>query len=158
MSVLTKQRIHVTSEQDQVLLMVGNLTVHMPYAVSFKIAQGIRLASKDAMRYAKEDVANWVKYSIDEDIPERTTPYAVNLTERVTVPKGFGYKIGWDGENVVMVLGNNKLELHFTTALQVNSWLRHAGSEAKLWAGDTGKSFSASGILSNAEENYRLGI
>ncbi len=51
MAILEKQRIHVTSEHDQVLLMVGNLVVPIPYAASFRIAQGLRLSSKDAMRY-----------------------------------------------------------------------------------------------------------
>jgi len=158
MGVLSKQNIHVAAELDQVLLMIGRLTVNMPYATSFRIAQGIRLAAKDAMRYAKEDVTGWSGFAQDEDIPERTTPYLVSTEERVTVPKGFTYKIGWDGEDVVMLLGNNRVELHFTTALKINTWLRTAGAEAKAWAGDSGKSMVASGILSNAEENYRLGI
>jgi hypothetical protein len=158
MGILSKQNIHVAAEYDQVLLMIGRLTVNMPYATSFRIAQGIRLAAKDAMRYAKEDVAGWNNYAQDEDIPERTSPYLVSADTQITVQKGFTYKVGWDGENVVMLFGNNRIELHFTTALKVNTWLRVAGAEAKAWAGDSGRSMNASGILSDAEDNYRLGI
>ena len=157
MSILSKQRIHVTSEYDQVILMVGDLDVNMPYAISFRVAQGLRLAAKDAMRYAKEDVTNWAAFA-NEDMPERTTPYVVSKERRITVQKGFSWRAGWNGENVKIQFGNNELQFHFTTALQISTWLHNSGAEAKAWAGDTGKSMFASAILSNAEENYRLGI
>ena len=158
MSILSKQRIHIVSEYDQVLLHVGNVVVSMPYATAFSIAQGIRLASKDAMRYAKEDVNNWQKYANDEDLPKHTTPYHIPRTSRVDVSKGFEWAVGWNGENVKMKFGNNIIEVHFTTALQISAWLRSTGAESKAWAGETGRSMRASSILSNAEENYRRGI
>jgi len=156
MAILEKQRFHITSEYDQVLLMIGNLVVSMPYAASFKVAQGLRLASTTAMRYAKEDVTGWEKFA-NENIPE-TLPYAVSEEKRMTVPKGFTWAAGWEGENVKARFGNNELQFHFTSALQISAHLRIAGAKAKAWAGDTGKSINAAGILTDAEENYRLGL
>ena len=156
MTILEKQRFHITSEYDQVIFMVGNLVVPMPYAASFKIAQALRLASRDAMRYAKEAVPGWEKFA-NENIPE-TQPYTVSKEKRKIVQKGFAWRTGWDGENVKAQFGNNALHFHFTTALQISARLRIAGAKAKAWAGDTSMSMNAASILSDAEENYRLGL
>lgn len=157
-SLLTKQNIHVTSDQDMVLLNVGNLTVHIPYLESFKIAQGIRLASKDAMRYIHEDAKKWSDFAKLNDMPDKTTPYTLSVEKRVTVKKDFNWRIGWEGEDIKMLFGNNSLKLHFTMALKISEWLRNAGREAKAWAGHRGSLLNLRGILSNAEENYKLGI
>ena len=157
-SLLTKQNIHVTNDKDMVLLSIGNLIVHIPYSESFKIAQGIRLASKDAMRYIHEDSTKWAEFAKLNDLPDKTTPYEVNSQIRSTIKKDFNWKIGWEGENIKMVFGNNEIKLHFTIALKISEWLRNSGHEAKAWSGQKGMSMNLLGILSNAEENYKLGI
>lgn len=156
--LLTKESIHIESDKDMVLLNVGNLTVHIPYLQSFKIAQGIRLASKDAMRYIHEDSTKWSEFAKLNNLPDKTTPYELSVEKRVTLQKDFNWKIGWEGENVKMLFGNNMLKLHFTIALKISQWLRNAGQEAKAWRGHKGAILNLRGILSNAEENYKLGI
>jgi len=157
-SLLTKQNIHITSDKDMVLLSIGNLIVHIPYLESFKVAQGIRLASKDAMRYIHEDSTNWPVFAKLNDLPDKTIPYEVNREERSTVKTDFNWKVGWEGENIKMLFGNNMVKLHFTIALKISEWLRNAGHESKAWAGRKGACMNLLGILSNAEENYKLGI
>jgi len=157
-SLLTKQRIHVHNDKDMVLLKVGNLIVHIPYAEGFKIAQGIRLASKDAMRYIHEDSTQWAKFAKLTDAPDKTISFEVNPEIRVTEYKDFNWKIGWEGEDVKMMFGNNLLKFHFTVALKISQWIRNAGQEAKAWSGQKGSYMNLRGILSNAEENYKLGI
>lgn len=156
--LLTKQRIHVESDKDMVLLNIGNLVVHIPYLESFKIAQGIRLASKDAMRYIHEDSTKWPEFAKLNNLPDHTIPYEISIEKRVTIQKDFNYKIGWEGEDIKMLFGNNMVKLHFTLALKISEWLRHAGKESKAWAGQKGVNINLLGILSNAEENYKLGI
>ena len=158
MTVFKKQKIHVIAEHDQVLLMVGQLVVKMPYATAFHIAQGLRLGSKDAMRYAKEEISNWVGYATDENLPEHTSPYKLSKEKRVSVHGSFNWKIGWEGENVKCMFGNEVIKFHFTTALQIMTWLRHEGKVAKGWAGDGGRSKIMASSLSDAEENYKLGV
>lgn len=158
MTVYKKTKIHVVAEQDRVLLMIGQVVVKMPYATAFTIAQGMRLGSKNAMRYAKEEVSNWVGYATDENLPEHTSPYKLSKEKRVNVHGTFGWAVGWEGENVKCMFGNNELKFHFTTALQIMTWLRHEGKVAKGWSGDGGRSKIMASTLSNAEENYRLGV
>jgi hypothetical protein len=157
-ALLTKQRIHIEPRQDRVVLMLGKLEVEMPYATSFQVAQGLRLASKDAMRYAKEDVTNWQTFATLDEMPKETLPYKVSPEHRVTVRKNFNWKAGWEGENVKVMFGDQVLKFHFTVALKIAVWLRDAGHRSKAWAGDGSKSMIMAGRLSDAEENYRLGI
>ncbi len=156
--LLTKQRIHVDNDKDMVLLNVGNLTVHIPYLESFKIAQGIRLASKDAMRYIHEDSTKWLEFAKLNEQPDQTTPYETNAELRTTEHVQLDWKIGWEGEDVKMLFGNNLLKFHFTSALKVSEWLRYAGQKAKAWSGNQGVNINLLGILSDAEKNYKLGI
>lgn len=157
-TVLRKERIHITSEHDRVLINIGNLQVDMPYASSFKIAQGLRLASKDAMRYAKEDPHTWSTIAALNDMPEETTPYQVSKKNQVTIRKNYNWAVGYEGENIKIKFGNIIFKFHFVVALKMSEWIRIAGREAKSWAGDGSKSMIAFGILSDAEENYRLGV
>jgi hypothetical protein len=157
MTILRKQRVHVFSKHDQVILKVGNLEVEMPYAASFKVAQHLRLASKDCIRYAKEG-EHWSKFTVNDNMPTETTPYKISPKKRISPGKGFAWKITRDGEMIKCLFGNNELKFHFTTALQITTWLRHAGKLSKGWAGDGGKSMIAAGLLSDAEENYKLGV
>lgn len=156
--LLTKQRIHVDSDKDMVLLNVENLTVHIPYIESFKIAQAIRLQSKDIMRYIHEDSTKWLEMARLDEQPDRTTPYEVNAELRTTEHIQFNWRVGWEGEDVKVLFGNNLLQFHFTSALKISQWLRYAGQKAKAWSGNKGVSINLLGILSDAEKNYKLGI
>jgi hypothetical protein len=147
--VLTKQNICIESKQDRVVLSVQRLEIEMPYATSFKVAQGLRLASRAAIRYAKAD------YTAPSDIEKA---YEVGADIRVTAHKDFNWRAGWEGEDVKIQFGDQLLKFHFTSALKIAEWLRDAGKQSKAWAGDTSRSISAAGILSDAEENYKLGI
>ena len=156
--ILTKQRIHVYTDQDLVVLNVRDLQIEIPFAEGFKIAQGIRLAAKDAMRYIHEDSTKWAEYAKLTDAPDKTLPYKMNELKRVTVKKNFTWKVGWEGEDVKLLFGNNLLKFHFTVALKISEWIRNAGKEAKAWSGTGGSFINLTGILSDAEKNYKLGI
>jgi hypothetical protein len=147
--VLTKQNIYIESKQDRVVLKVQRLEIEMPYATSFKVAQGLRLASRAAIRYAKAD------YTAPSDIEKA---YEASADIRVTAHKDFNWRAGWEGEDVKIQFGDQLLKFHFTAALKIAEWLRDAGKQSKAWAGDTSRSISAAGILSDAEQNYRLGV
>jgi hypothetical protein len=157
-ALLEKQSIYVDTRQDRVVLRVRRLEVEMPYATSFKLAQGLRLASKDAMRYAKEDVNNWQDFAALSDMNKRVWPYIAHPERRVTLHKGVDWRAGWEGENVKIQFGDQLLKCHFTAALKISEWLREAGRQSKAWAGDSSRSIHAAGVLSDAENNYRLGV
>jgi hypothetical protein len=152
--VLLKQQLSVVTDLDRVVFNFNRLGFPMPYAQSFKIAAGLRLASKHAMKISGESIKDWrnrsrldVYQSIDEINPER----------RSTMTRQFKWRVDVDGEMVYLILADHQIGMHFETALKIAEWLRLAGRKAKRWAGDTGRIMTATGNLTDAENNYKRG-
>jgi len=154
-ALLTKQNIFVTNDEDRVILSIGRLDIKMPYAAAFKIAQGLKVGAKHAMRISGENNCDWEKFSQLDQYP--TVP---NLSheKRQTLGVKFNWEVRVDKERVYLDTGNNSLELHFTTALKIAEWMRACGKNAKKWAGDSGRMLHGAGWLSDAEENHKLNI
>ena len=51
------------------------------------------------------------------------------------------------GETVVLQVGNAELKMPYETALQLSTWLRVRGKEAKRTAGDVSRHWSVIGLL-----------
>ncbi len=57
-----------------------------------------------------------------------------------------------EGELVVMHLGNVEVKLPYETALLLSQWLRVRAKQAKRFAGDTSRHWSAVGVITDANE------
>lgn len=55
-------------------------------------------------------------------------------------------------DNVVLHLGNVTVKLNYVDALNLSQWIRVRAKEAKLFAGDTSRHWSAVGVLSDANQ------
>jgi hypothetical protein len=53
-----------------------------------------------------------------------------------------------EGELVVLKIGNSEMRMPYDTAIQLSTWLRVRGKEAKLNAGDMSRHWSVIGNLS----------
>lgn len=157
-TLLQKERIHIEAIEDRVMINIANIQVNIPYASSFQIAQGLRLAAKTAMRYAKENSINWTSYAQLSDFPHQTIPYQVLEQKQIKVQKNYDWAVGYDGEDVKIKFGNVEFKFHFVIALKMSEWIRDAGHKSKAWSGDSSKSMIAFGILNNAEDHYKHGI
>ena len=58
---------------------------------------------------------------------------------------------------IVLTFGTLKVELHYSTALKFGTWIRQAAAIAKLNAGDTGKTITVVGTLSDARDSFKKG-
>lgn len=54
-----------------------------------------------------------------------------------------------EGQLVVLKIGNAEMKMEYETALQISTWLRVRGKEAKANAGDHSRHWSVIGKLSN---------
>lgn len=52
-----------------------------------------------------------------------------------------------EGELVVLRVGNADIRMPYETAIQLSTWLRVRGKEAKRLAGDTSRHWSIIGVL-----------
>lgn len=55
-----------------------------------------------------------------------------------------------EGQLVVLQIGNATMKMEYETAIQLSTWLRVRGKEAKRIAGDTARHWTVIGRLSDA--------
>lgn len=60
-----------------------------------------------------------------------------------------------EGELVVLKIGNAEMKMPHDTAIQLSTWLRIRGKEAKRIAGDTSRHWSVVGNLQAVEAGER---
>jgi len=60
-------------------------------------------------------------------------------------------------DTVIVEIGGRRLTMDYPTALKLSEMLRTHGKQAKKFAGDASKHWSTTGVLSDAEENYKRG-
>jgi hypothetical protein len=60
-----------------------------------------------------------------------------------------------DGELVVLKIGNLEIKMEGETAIQVSTWLRVRGKQAKRIAGDTSRHWTVIGNLDAVEAGER---
>ena len=153
--IALKTHVAVFTDNDHVILRVGKVDAEMPYAAAMKMAQSIRVAGKSCARYSHE-ATPWLELAYGEEVVvqdySKTTPSANKLSGR------YNWSVSVESERITLVLGDFSFTAHYVDALKISQWMREAGKIAKLWAGDTSKSMSAVGMLTDAEENYRLGV
>lgn len=148
--ILTNQNIQVSTDYDRVILTVQKLDIMLPYAVAFKIAQHMRLEAKRSLKVGGEDGKS-LNNQVEVEIP------VLNRPLRNSMPKRFDWRIDSNGELISLLLGDHCLTVDCESALTLARFLRAGGKQAKHYAGDTGRSMSAAGILTDAEENYKIG-
>jgi len=150
-TLLTKQSISIYTDGPTVALRINRSVYQMPYSQVFKVAQGLKVASSEAMRMAGESKDTLQRLTQIEEDPVIPTGYI----DKVLVQR-YDWTVRFDGEQVYLMLGATEIGFHFTTAVTMATWLRAAGHQAKTWAGDASRQVSGFGILSDAETNYRL--
>jgi hypothetical protein len=151
--LLRKRNIAVLDENDIVIFKVGRATARFSYRTAFKLAQRLRLHAKLAARIAGED------FRVHRIVTENSLKHLVkrlSTVQRASRERpNLNYEIGNEGSLVVFRMGNVFLKFDHETAMTIAAWIREHGKSAKAWAGDTGKSFSIVGRLSDAEDNAK---
>ena len=102
---------------------------------------------------AKEDFRKW---DVKSDIERVET----SKDKKRTKLKRFDWevKIKDYDERVFFYAGNVEIILHFSEAIKISDEIRQHAKNAKAWAGDSSRYLNASGILTDAEKNYKLGL
>lgn len=63
--------------------------------------------------------------------------------------------VSTEGQLVVLKIGNSEMKMDYETAIQISTWLRVRGKEAKRIAGDDRRHWSVIGSLSAVEHGER---
>jgi hypothetical protein len=146
--------IRVLAAYDRVAIRFGNTDVLIPYVVAAKMAQAIRLAGKRLKRINHEQ-ADWV--DIADDCNLEVDDY-FKYDPAPHVLQRFNWSVNVEGENVSLIFNDHAITTHYTSMLQISQWMRKAVKKVKAEVGDTSRTWSAMGNLTDAEENYKLGV
>ena len=155
MTIRTRQGVVVSDENDIVTVKIGRATARFSYQTAFRLAQHMRLNAKCAMRVSGIDVKE--HRSITARAIEKLQTRLSRVRRASRERPNLNYEVTSVGESVHLQIGNIGIDMDHDAALEIAGWIREHGRKAKRWAGDTGKSLSIVGHLSDAEENYRLG-
>lgn len=155
--VLHRMKLGASAQEDMVVVQLGTLRAILPYQSAFEIAQGLRMAAKEAARFDRAPATfthEVTKADPREDLPEYHPQYRRGTT--------LGNIKNWDVRVIPPLVGlvfdDTLTEFSYEDAVHLAWYVRRAGHIAKRWAGDRSRVRRARGNLHDAEENYRLGI
>ena len=63
--------------------------------------------------------------------------------------------VSTEGQVVVLKIGNTEIKMEYETAIQLSTWLRIKGKEAKRFAGDDSRKWSVIGNLESVQNGGR---
>jgi hypothetical protein len=145
--IQTTQSAEVFVDYDRVVLKMGKFQATIPYAIAFKIAQGIRVSAKHIQRINHVS-ETWTEIAEDPNLEPRTY---VERGRKPIRPKAWAVNLS--GETVVLVFDDVRAEMHFSDALRISQWLRIAGRQCKRNVGDSTRHMNAAGMLTDAALN-----
>lgn len=149
----TKLGVRVFAAYDRVVLRVQNIDILIPYAIAAKIAQGVRVGSRQIKRVCNEK-EHWSVLADNQDL--EVDDYFKH-DPKPHVMQQFNWRVDVRGEDIVLIFNELRLQMHFTDALQISQWLRKAVKYVKDEIGDHSKAWNAMGVLTDAEQNYKIG-
>lgn len=163
--VLTLERVAAEADQDMVRLTFGTERPFIPYQSAFELVAELCVAAKMAMREEGNDVKLWRGMSLIGR--ERPDPVAERRFRRShLVPNVAEWKVQYFPGSPLVVLtfvpwpsGRTLVvKIHYADALKFYTSFRFAAREAKAWAGDSSRIWSAAAHISDAEDNYKRGF
>lgn len=141
-------------DMDRVVFRINRKDFFVPYNQVFKMALQLQVVAKYSKTLTHEH-ETWIKLTNAEaiDIQEYSS-----VKSYPQVKGRYDWKFDIDSELVHFYLADYHTSFHFAAALQLSFLIRLAGRKAKAWAGDFNKVKTAAAMLTDAEENYKLGI
>lgn len=157
-TILRGLQFGADDNQDMVILRLGASRPVMPYQNALEFVHKIRMGCKHAAR-ADRAAATFVR-DMESDLE--------SLADHPRAHKGFRrsnlvgnvrfYEVRIKGVLIALVLDNEATIMHYEDGIKFHRMLHRAAHRAKGWVGDTSKQILMLGNLTNAEEDYRLGL
>lgn len=150
--LLEPTAVSIDVENDVVVFRVGPNLARFSYTSAFMIAQQLRLFSGLAARIAGATLEQ------RRELKRQPVEDNVRSISQPNIPSGDSrWRVWNEGELVLLQIGDLVARWEAPAAGTIASWFREGGRQAKAWAGDTSKTMRLAGILTDAEENRRLG-
>ena len=144
-------------KQDMVVVRMGDMRPMVPYQTAFSIAQAVRVGCKEAARFDRASAKFWREMNTED--PKLDLPRPNRKFRRSKLVSNVDF---WEvvvSMPLVRLLFNGEgKEFDYESGIKLSNSIRRAGHRAKAWAGDSSKTRRVLGSLTNAEDDYRLGL
>lgn len=154
--LLERKVFTVNDELDFVNIKFGSINARIGYRLGFAIDQRMRLAAKYAARYDRAPATFWRDVDL-VDLDDVPKPSRLPQQSRL-VPSATSWAVEAEPPLVRLMFDNIGEEMDFETAVKLGHAIRRASRRAKAWAGDTSSYSRMLGMLTDAEEDSRLGL
>ncbi len=156
--ILTKTQLGADDKLDMVVIRLGDLLPMVPYQIALEVAQSLRVGCKQAARFDRAPARFWKEMVSSED-PRKDTPKAHRGFRRSKmVANVSSWEVKCNPPLVGLFFDGTGKEMNYEDGIHLHLLIRKAGLRAKAWSGDTGFNSRTIGMLTSAEEDYRLGV
>ena len=155
MALLTKVTYGANNNQDMVDISFSRLRPRVAYQVAFEMSHKLRLQCKRAARL--DCAPATLAREFAPDLKDCPRPHR-GFRRSQLVSNIQCWKTGINGKLVWLGFDGLPCELSYEDGLKWSSLIREAARRAKAWAGDTSNQMGIHALLTDAEEDYKLGL
>ncbi|KKN64463.1 hypothetical protein LCGC14_0491510 [marine sediment metagenome] len=154
--LLKPMQMGADDNQDMVVIRLGDLRPMIPYQKAFEFAHELRLGCKQAARFDRAPQTFWREIDLEslEDCPKAHRGFRRSKL----VPNVDSCHVRFKGALVSLIFDERYVQTGYEEGIKLHHSIRRAGRRAKAWAGDTSRQRGLLANLTDAEEDYRLGL
>ena len=149
-------QVGASDDQDMVEIILDDLRPRITYQSALEIEQNLRVACKHAARYDRAPAYFWRDVNM-EDLNDCPKPHR-GFRRSMLVPNVSSWEIKANPPLVALFFDGIGREMDYELGIKLHQMIRRAGRRAKAWGGDTSGNVRMLGNLTNAEDDYRLGL
>ncbi len=142
--------------EDMVEITLGALKPKIPYQLGLEIAAHLRMACKHAARFDRAPATFWRHIDVDDlnDCP----PVHRGFRRSRQVSNVNTWAVRVSPPLVSLVFNETATDSGYEDGIRLHHIIRRASRRAKAWAGDTSRYGRTLANVTDAEEDYRLGL
>lgn len=154
---LKPTRMRADDKQDMVVIRMGDMKPMVPYQTAFEIAQAVRVGCKEAARFDRASAKFWREMAMED--PRLDTPRPHKGFRRSQLASNVKFwEVVVSMPLVRLLFNGDGKEFDYESGIKFSISIRKAGHRAKAWAGDSSETRRVLGSLTDAQEDYRLGL
>ncbi len=155
-ALLTPTQMGANDDLDFVVVTLGSLKPKMPWQTALQVCHHLRMHSKQAARFDRVPANFWRDVAV-VDLDDCPAPHPT--FRRSTLQQNFKkWEVGSNPPLVALIFDGQWTQMGYEDGIKLHHEIRRAARRAKAWAGDTSKVSTALANLTDAEDDYRLGL
>ncbi len=156
-SIATPTTIGANDREDMVVVTIADLRPMMPYQTALELAHHLRMHCKTAARHDRQSSDFWPDVPGQGDLNDCPKPNRQFRRSRL-VQNFNRWQVGDKGAEVALGFDGRWEAMGYEDGIRLHNMIRRAARRAKAWAGDSQRSRKMLSNLTNAEDDYRIGL